>query len=80
MTNEEIARELRQHATNLARGGDNLYRVRAFRQAALAVLTLNEPVTEILSNGGRGALAQVPGIGRSLATTIDRLAAAHAFG
>jgi DNA polymerase (family 10) len=80
VTNEEIAQKLRQHAANLARGGDNLYRVRAFRQAALAVLTLSEPVTGILANGGRGALAQVPGIGRSLATTIDRLAAAHTFG
>ena len=36
-TNQEIAQKLREHASELARNGDNLYRVRAFRQAAMAV-------------------------------------------
>ncbi len=70
MTNDAIARRLRQHAAALARGGDNLYRVRAFRQAALAVQGLPEPVAAILDTRGRRALEQVPGIGRSLAQTI----------
>ena len=70
MTNDAIARRLREHAAELARGGDNLYRVRAFRQAALAVLNLPEPVEAILSARGRDGLEQVPGIGRSLAGTI----------
>lgn len=39
-TNHQIARRLRQQATALARGGDNLYRVRAFRQAAMTVMAL----------------------------------------
>ena len=34
LTNHDIARKLREHASQLARGGDNLYRVRAFRGAA----------------------------------------------
>ena len=71
MTNEDIARQLRHHAAELARGGDNLYRVRAFRQAAMAVLTLTEPVADILFATGRGGLERVPGIGKSLAETID---------
>jgi DNA polymerase (family 10) len=70
MTNEDIARRLRNHATELSRTGDNLYRVRAFRQAAMAVLTLPEPVERL----DRSALERVPGIGRSLAGTIEQFA------
>lgn len=75
MTNAEIARELRTRAADLARAGDNLYRVRAFRQAAMAVLALPDPVVELVAVGGPKALAQLPGIGRSLADTIAGLAA-----
>ncbi len=70
MTNEDIARHLRHHAAELSRAGDNLYRVRAFRQAAMAVLTLPEPADRL----DRSALERVPGIGRSLAETIQQLA------
>ena len=70
MTNEDSARRLRHHASELSRAGDNLYRVRAFRQAAMAVLTLPEPVERL----DRSALERVPGIGRSLAGTIDEFA------
>jgi DNA polymerase (family 10) len=73
MTNEDIARRLRRRAAELARAGDTLYRVRAFRQAAMAVLALPEPVERILADRGRRGLRQVPGIGRSLAETIDEL-------
>lgn len=75
MTNAEIARELRTRAAELARAGDNLYRVRAFRQAAMAVLALPEPVAELVAVGGPKALAGLPGIGGSLADTIAGLAA-----
>lgn len=74
MTNDAIADQLRRHASELSRGGDNLYRVRAFRQAAFTVLTLNRPVHEILEKQGRRGLEAVPGIGRSLAEVIDTLA------
>ena len=74
MTNEEIARRLREHASELARDGDNLYRVRAFRQAAMVVLGLLDDVSNLLATGGPRALARVPGIGKSLADTIARLA------
>ena len=75
MSNSEIARELRTRAADLARAGDNLYRVRAFRQAALAVLALPESISELVAIGGPKALARLPGIGRSLADTIAGLAA-----
>jgi len=70
MTNLAIARKLRTHAHELERKKENLYRVRAFRRAAEAVLRLDEPVAEIVARGGPSALAAVPGIGPSLATTI----------
>lgn len=77
MTNQEIARELRHHATELARGRDNLYRVRAFRQAAMAVLGLADDVERLVATGGPQALKQVPGIGKSLAETIAGMAIAN---
>lgn len=72
LTNEEIARKLRDAATELARTNSNLYRVRAFRSAALAVLGLKGEVSELVANGRTGELERVPGIGKSLADTITR--------
>jgi DNA polymerase (family 10) len=73
-SNQEIARKLRDRATELARAGHNLYRVRAFRAAAMAVLGLPEEVSELVDAGTVGRLEQVPGIGKSLAETIAKLA------
>lgn len=70
MTNDELARRLRDHASGLARVGDNLYRVRAFRQAALVVTGLPEDATTLVGRDGGKSLEDVPGIGRSLARTI----------
>lgn len=70
ISNETLAYQLRQHASQLAENGANLYRVRAFRQAALAILGLQEPATELVRQQGESALARIPGIGDSLAETI----------
>ncbi|MDB5305828.1 MAG: hypothetical protein JWO38_30 [Gemmataceae bacterium] len=70
MSNGDIARRLRAHASDLARGGDNLYRVRAFRQAAVVILGLTAEVESLVAAGGPKALERVPGIGKSLADTI----------
>lgn len=75
MTNEDIARELREEASQLARQGNNLYRIRAFRQAAMAVLALPDEVSSILARAGTKGLEQVPGIGKRLATRIAQFAA-----
>ncbi len=72
LTNQEISRKLREQAAELARHGDNLYRVRAFRQAAMAVLALPEELTTLVESGGVGALERLPGVGKSLAATITR--------
>jgi DNA polymerase/3'-5' exonuclease PolX len=72
-TNQDISRKLREHASTLAQAGDNLYRIRAYRRAALAVLALPEEVSTIVAGRGREGLAEVPGIGKSLAETIAEL-------
>ncbi|MBA4187669.1 MAG: hypothetical protein C0467_06575 [Planctomycetaceae bacterium] len=69
-TNQEISRKLREHATKLANHGDNLYRVRAFRQAAMVVLALPQELSVLVETGGVRALERVPGVGKSLAATI----------
>ncbi len=73
LTNEAIASRLRTRAAELARGRDNLYRIRAFRQAAMSVLMLPTPVADLLAKKGRAGLAELPGIGASLAETIEKL-------
>lgn len=70
ITNQEIARKLRAHASELAKAQGNLYRVRAFRTAAMAVMGLPREVSEIVRSGRTRELESVPGIGPSLAETI----------
>ena len=65
MTNTEIIRRLRREARSLARRGDNLYRVRAYRQAAFRLSNLPGEVADL----GPEAL-RVVGIGESLAKTV----------
>ena len=70
LTNREICRKLREQANHLANSGGNLYRIRAYRQAALAVMALPDEVSNIVASSGQRALEQFPGIGESLAETI----------
>ena len=70
MTNDVIANRLRAYAAELADRGDNLYRIRAIRQAAFAVLTLEEPLEAVAAEGGPEGIAARAGIGESLAATL----------
>src|ERR1700722_7602995 len=73
MDNFTIARHLRLYANELARKNANLYRVRAYRRAAAVVQSQDRTMTEIVARKGRGGLAELPGIGESLAFTIESL-------
>jgi DNA polymerase/3'-5' exonuclease PolX len=73
MDNQTIAQKLREHAAQLARRQESLYRVRAYRQAVLTVQGLSRPLTELVAEQGRAGLEALPGIGRSLAYTIEGL-------
>ena len=73
MTNEMIARRLQDYAAELEKEGGSVYRVRAYRTAAQTVQALTRPVAEVLAAQGRAGLEQLPGIGKSLAYTIEGL-------
>lgn len=70
-TNEDIAQRLLAYAGQLRRSGESLYRIRAYRRAAEAVLAQNAPVAGM----NETQLFDLPGIGRSLARTIATYAA-----
>jgi len=72
MTNTDIASCLQEQARLLRQRSDNLYRVKAYRQAAAAVLRLEEPIEVLVHDRGPLALEQLPGIGKRLATKIAR--------
>jgi DNA polymerase/3'-5' exonuclease PolX len=73
MDNQTIARKLQDYAAQLARRQKSLYRVRAYRQAVLTVQALSRPLTELVAEQGRAGLEALPGIGRSLAYTLEEL-------
>jgi holliday junction DNA helicase RuvA len=70
MTNSEIARRLQSHARELGRKHDNLYRIRAYRRAAIVVLGLPRPVEELQS----WELEALPGIGNHISVAIAHYA------
>lgn len=73
MTNQEVARKLQQHARELEAAGGSLYRVRACRQAAFALLGMGRPVAEVLEQEGRAGLERLPGVGQGLGYTLEVL-------
>jgi DNA polymerase/3'-5' exonuclease PolX len=72
MTNDFIAACLENYARSLD-PATNLYRIRAYRHAAVMIQRLDMELTELLRNGGRSALAALPGLGEHLAFTIETL-------
>ena len=66
MTNNDVARQLQQHARRLAERYGNLYRIRAYRRAAHTVLGLDRTVAEL----HKWELEVLPGIGDHLALAI----------
>jgi hypothetical protein len=73
MTNEMMAKRLREHAAELQSEGGNLFRARAFRAAAFELERLEKPVAEIFAQQGRAGLEVLPAIGKSLAYTLEGL-------
>jgi hypothetical protein len=73
MDNETIARKLNEYATYLEGEEPNVHRVRAYRRGADTVRQLRRPLKEIVEQEGRAGLEALPGIGRSLAYTIEGL-------
>ncbi len=74
-TNGFIAARLDEAAELLARQGANEFRVRAYRRGAETLRALNPPVAGVYAAHGRAGLLQLPGIGDSLARSIEKILA-----
>jgi hypothetical protein len=72
-SNEDVARALAEVGELLAARGANPFRVRAYRNAADSVRRLARPLAAILEGEDLAGLERVPGIGRSLARSIERM-------
>jgi DNA polymerase (family 10) len=73
MDNREIARQLTDYAHFLESSRASLYRVKAYRRAAEAVLGLSVSVEVLFENEGRKGIRELPGIGAHLSYTIEGL-------
>ena len=73
MNNADIARQLNEYAEYLESEEPNIHRVRAYRRAAQTIFALDRPASEILTEKGRAGLDELPGVGASLAYTIEGL-------
>ncbi len=73
MDNRSIAKRLLDHASYLEGQDANIYRVRAYRQAADTILGLDRPVADLVAEKGRQGLEELPGIGPHISFAIDSL-------
>jgi DNA polymerase (family X) len=73
MTNREIAHHLELYARQLEAEGAMLYRVRAYRRAVAVVQAHPRELEVVVSLSGRSGLEAIPGIGKSLAYSIEML-------
>ena len=73
MTNEAMSKRLREYALDLEKEGGNLFRARAFRTAAGQLLMMSRAIDEVFAEEGRSGLERLPGIGKSLAYTVEGL-------
>jgi hypothetical protein len=73
MSNEEIANRLERLAELLEAQKANIYRVRAYRQAAETLRHLGQSAHEILQHTGLEGLRRLPNIGESISRSIEQL-------
>jgi DNA polymerase (family 10) len=73
LSNREIALRLERVANLLESLEANPFRVAAYRGAANELRSLDRPLAEIYSQGGRARLREIPGVGRALSSAIAEL-------
>lgn len=71
--NRFIAEKLDEVADLLQQQGANLFRVRAYREAAQAVSLMQSPVAGVLAEDGRTGLEALPAIGESITAAIQEI-------
>ena len=72
MDNREIAAVFREIADRLQSRKDNWFKIRAYRRAADAIESVDEPVTRLATEG---RLGDVAGVGEAIAKKIGELVA-----
>ena len=75
LDNGTVADRLGEIAELFESKSSNPYRVRAYRNAANTIRSLDRQVAEIVESQGREGLIELPGIGESIARTVERLIA-----
>lgn len=78
--NEQVAERLTEIAALLEQQAANPFRVRAYRAAADTLRNLKTAISELLKSEGLPALTRLPGIGESLARTIEQLSTTGSVG
>jgi DNA polymerase (family X) len=73
LDNETIAERLEEIADLFEGQDSNPYRPRAYRNAAEMIRGLDEPIADLLDAHGRDGLTDLPGVGDSIARTVERL-------
>lgn len=73
MTNDQLAKRLEELADLLDTQHANPFRVNAYRTAARTIQELSQPVAQIIAHEGSASLQRLPGIGKSLARSLERL-------
>jgi len=73
LDNEAIAERLEEIAELFEGKDSNPYRVRAYRNAAHTIRGLDRPIAELLDTQGREGLTDLPGVGDSIAHTVEQL-------
>lgn len=74
MHNLDIARIFNEIADILEVQGENAFKIRAYRKAALTIETLTQDLTVIAERGGVKELKKIPGIGEGIAKKIVEIA------
>ena len=74
LTNKQVADRMEEVGRLLESQNANPFRVRAYRTAAQLVRSKTQPIHRLLKSEGLEGLTRLPGIGLSLARTIERLA------
>ncbi|HYA17313.1 MAG TPA: helix-hairpin-helix domain-containing protein [Bryobacteraceae bacterium] len=73
LPNDQIAQRLEELARVLNEQGASVYRVAAWRRAALSLRRLAKPVSEIYQEEGLEGLRKLPGVGDRIALAIQTL-------
>ena len=77
MNKDSVAEILSQIATMLELKGENVFKIRAYQNAARAMETFSGNLAQVV---GEGKLAEVPGIGKAIAEKVTESAACTGLG